>query len=65
MSRLIPESPSWLLVKGRTNEALKQLEMVARCNKADLQVPFLLCFLHDLLKDVDFWPPPSLYFEGE
>ena len=38
MSRLIPESPSWLLVKGRTKEALDQLERVARCNKADLQV---------------------------
>ena len=39
-SRLIPESPSWLLVKGRTKEALEQLERVARCNKADLQVKF-------------------------
>ena len=37
-SRLIPESPSWLLVKGRTKEALEQLERVAQCNKADLQV---------------------------
>merc|ERR1719209_1510513 len=35
--KLIPESPSWLLVKGRTKEALEQLERVARCNKADLQ----------------------------
>merc|ERR1711971_994039 len=35
--KLIPESPSWLLVKGRTKEALDQLERVARCNKADLQ----------------------------
>ena len=40
VSRLIPESPSWLLVKGRTKEALEQLERVARCNKADLQVKF-------------------------
>ena len=38
LSRLIPESPSWLLVKGRTKEALEQLERVAQCNKADLQV---------------------------
>ena len=44
VSRLIPESPSWLLVKGRTKEALEQLERVARCNKADLQVKFdFLC----------------------
>jgi len=35
--KLIPESPSWLLVKGRTKEALDQLERVARFNKADLQ----------------------------
>ena len=41
LSRLIPESPSWLLVKGRTKEALEQLERVAQCNKADLQVCFL------------------------
>ena len=45
-SRLIPESPSWLLVKGRTKEALEQLQRVAQCNKADLQV----CFLHGLFR---------------
>ena len=55
MSRLIPESPSWLLVKGRTKEALDQLERVARCNKADLQVhlPFFVV-KNNLLTDVDF-----------
>jgi len=30
--KLIPESPSWLLVKGRHEEALAQLGMVARIN---------------------------------
>ena len=56
MSRLIPESPSWLLVKGRTKEALDQLERVARYNKADLQVHLIFPFfvLNNPLKDVDF-----------
>ena len=54
MSRLIPESPSWLLVKGRTKEALDQLERVARCNKADLQVLFPFFVLNNPLKDADF-----------
>ena len=36
--RLIPESPSWLLVKGRVDEALSQLEQVARCNGKEFKV---------------------------
>ena len=36
--RLIPESPSWLLVKGRTDEALAELGKVARWNGKDFQV---------------------------
>ena len=36
--RLIPESPSWLLVKGRTDEALAELSKVAWWNNKDFQV---------------------------
>lgn len=36
--KLIPESPSWLLVKGRTDEALAELGKVARWNGKDFQV---------------------------
>ena len=36
--RLVPESPSWLLVKGRQGEALQQLEKIAKWNKTDFQV---------------------------
>ena len=34
----MPESPSWLLVKGRQDEAIKQLALVARCNGEYFQV---------------------------
>ena len=59
MSRLIPESPSWLLVKGRTKEALDQLERVARFNKADLQVHLIFPFfvLNMLLTDLWTFDP--------
>lgn len=36
--RMIPESPSWLLVQGRTDEALEQLGKVARWNGKDFEV---------------------------
>lgn len=36
--KLIPESPSWLLVKGRTDEALAELGKVAWWNGKDFQV---------------------------
>ena len=36
--RVIPESPSWLLVKGRQDEAISQLSLVARCNSEYFQV---------------------------
>jgi len=35
--RVIPESPSWLLVKGRQDEAISQLSLVARCNSEYFQ----------------------------
>jgi len=34
--RLIPESPSWLLVKGRTDQAMSKLQDVAKCNGKEL-----------------------------
>merc|ERR1712032_1303914 len=36
--KLIPESPSWLLVKGRVDEALAQLARVAACNKQEFKM---------------------------
>jgi len=36
--KLIPESPSWLLVKGRVDEALGQLARVADCNKQEFKM---------------------------
>jgi len=36
-SRIIPESPSWLLVKGRTEEAMLRLGNVAKINGRDFQ----------------------------
>jgi hypothetical protein len=36
--RLIPESPSWLLVVGQVDRALTQLKTTARINKKDNQV---------------------------
>ena len=46
--RLIPESPSWLLVKGRTDEALAELGKVAWWNGKDFQVagPFPVALSH-------------------
>ena len=45
LKRLIPESPSWLLVKGRVDEALAQLARVAACNKQEFKVTTPLSFL--------------------
>merc|ERR1712223_40418 len=36
--RLVPESPSWLLVKGKQEEALQQLQTIAKWNKTDFQL---------------------------
>jgi len=36
--KLIPESPSWLLVNGRVDEALAQLARVAACNKQEFKM---------------------------
>lgn len=37
---VLPESPRWLLAKGRLEEALKILEVMARVNKKELPDSF-------------------------
>lgn len=37
---IMPESPRWLLAKGRLEEALKVLEVMARVNKKELPDSF-------------------------
>lgn len=37
---IMPESPRWLLAKGRLEEALKILEVMARVNKKELPESF-------------------------
>lgn len=37
---VMPESPRWLLAKGKLEEALKVLEVMARVNKKELPLSF-------------------------
>ena len=38
MRRYIPESVSWLVVKGRLEDAVKQLKFVAKINNKEFKV---------------------------
>ena len=38
--RIIPESVSWLVVKGRIEEAVQQLKIVAKVNDKEFKVNF-------------------------
>lgn len=40
--RVLPESPRWLLAKGRLEEASKILETLARVNKKEMPEAFKL-----------------------
>ena len=42
MHRYIPESVSWLVVKGRIDDAVKQLKFVAKINNKEFKVRFSL-----------------------
>jgi hypothetical protein len=40
--RLIPESPSWLLVVGQQEKAMNQLRIVAKINRKNFQAGFFI-----------------------
>ena len=48
--RIIPESVSWLVVKGRIEEAVQQLKIVAKVNDKEFKVNFS----HQFLKRIIF-----------
>jgi hypothetical protein len=43
--RLIPESPSWLLVVGQEEKAMNQLRIVAKINRKNFQAGFFYIFI--------------------
>ena len=50
VTRLIPESVSWLIVKGRIQDAHNQLKFVAKVNNKTFQVrEFYLDFINSTL----------------
>ena len=44
---ICPESPRWLLVNGRTDDAIAELNKIAKMNKSQMTIPTSAVFVED------------------